>query len=61
VAPRGVSTLVSWSVPDPEEFVRRASEAGVVVRNLPGRGLVRASIGAWSNDSDLERLLALTS
>jgi L-cysteine/cystine lyase len=61
VAPRGASTLVSWRVPDPDEFVQRASAAGVVIRNLPGRGLVRASVGAWSNDSDLERVLALTS
>ena len=59
VAPRGSSTLVSWSVPDPDEFVQRAAEAGVIIRNLPGRGLVRASVGAWSDESDLERLLAL--
>jgi L-cysteine/cystine lyase len=61
VAPRGDSTLVSWTDPDPEAFVERATAAGVVVRNLPGRGLVRASVGAWSNEDDLERLLALTS
>ena len=61
VAPRGSSTLVSFAVPDPEEFVQRAAGAGVVVRQLPGRGLVRASVGAWSDESDLERLLALTS
>jgi selenocysteine lyase/cysteine desulfurase len=61
VAPRGASTLVSFSVPDPEEFVKRAAAADVVIRQLPGRGLVRASIGAWSDESDLERLLALTS
>jgi hypothetical protein len=29
----------------------------VVVRYLPGRGLVRASVGAWTSDGDLERLL----
>jgi L-cysteine/cystine lyase len=61
VAPRGHSTLVSWHDPDPEGFVERAAAAGVVVRNLPGRGLLRASVGAWSNEEDLERLLALTS
>lgn len=61
VAPRGESTLVAWSDPDPEGFVERATAAGVVVRNLPGRGLVRASVGAWSNEDDLERLLAVTS
>ncbi|HEX4734371.1 MAG TPA: aminotransferase class V-fold PLP-dependent enzyme [Thermoleophilaceae bacterium] len=60
VAPRGASTLVSWSVDDPGEFIQRAAAADVVIRNLPGRGLVRASVGAWSNESDLERLLAVT-
>ena len=61
VAPRGASTLVSFAVPDPEDFVARAAAAGVVIRYLPGRGLVRASVGAWSDESDIERLLALTS
>ena len=37
--------------------VINASE-GIVVRNLPGRPLLRASVGAWNDDSDLERLLA---
>jgi L-cysteine/cystine lyase len=60
VAPRGSSTLVSWTSDDPDEFVQRAAAAGVIIRNLPGRGLVRASVGAWSDESDLERLLALT-
>jgi L-cysteine/cystine lyase len=60
VAPRGASTLVSWTVDDPDEFVQRAAAAGVIIRNLPGRGLVRASVGAWSDESDLARLLALT-
>ena len=60
VAPRGSSTLVSFAVPDPEDFVLRAAAAGVIIRHLPGRGLVRASVGGWSDESDLERLLALT-
>jgi selenocysteine lyase/cysteine desulfurase len=60
IAPRGDSTLVSFSTPDPEGFVERAVAEGVVIRNLPGRGMVRASVGAWSDESDLERLLALT-
>ncbi len=59
VAPRGPSTLVSWSVADPEEVVERMARAGVVVRSLPGRGLVRASVGAWSSEEDLERVVSL--
>jgi L-cysteine/cystine lyase len=60
VAARGSSTLVSFSVDDPEGFVERAAAAGVVIRHLPGRGVVRASVGAWNDDADLERLLALS-
>lgn len=59
VAPRGTSTLVAWTVEDPEAFVERARAADVIIRQLPGRGLVRASVGAWSDESDLERVLAL--
>ena len=58
VPPRDRTTLVSWRSPDPTAEVRRLAEAGVRVRELPGRGLVRASVGAWSNEDDLERLLA---
>jgi L-cysteine/cystine lyase len=57
VAPRGDSTLVSWRSPQPEDDVARLAGEGVVVRYLPGRGLVRASVGAWNSEEDLERLL----
>ena len=39
--------------------MKTMAEGGVVVRQLPGSGLVRASVGAWSSEEDLERLLAL--
>lgn len=58
VAPRGRSTLVSWRSEDPAAETRRLGEAGVLVREIPGQGLVRASVGAWSSDADVERLLA---
>jgi L-cysteine/cystine lyase len=61
VAPRGRSTLVSWRSDDPEEEVRRLAAAGVVVRQLPGRGLVRASVGAWSSEDDIRRLISSSS
>jgi L-cysteine/cystine lyase len=57
VAPRGRSTLVSWRSDDAESDVARLAEQGFVVRNLPGRGLVRASVGAWSTEEELERLV----
>ena len=37
----------------------RAREAGVLIRNLPGHDLLRASVGAWNDEADLERLLAI--
>jgi L-cysteine/cystine lyase len=57
LAPRGRTTLVSWRSDDPEGDVARMAERGVVVRFLPGLGLVRASVGAWTSDNDLQRLL----
>jgi selenocysteine lyase/cysteine desulfurase len=58
VAPRDATTLVSWEDPDPEAARERLAEAGVVVRNLPGTPYVRASVGAWNDDNDLDRLLS---
>lgn len=60
VVPGERATLVSWRVPpeDSEAVVARLYEQGVVVRDLPGRGLVRASVGWWTSDGDLERLLS---
>jgi L-cysteine/cystine lyase len=59
VVPEARATLVSWHVPADEsaDVVARLAEAGVIVRDLPGRGLVRASVGWWTNDDDLERLV----
>jgi L-cysteine/cystine lyase len=59
VAPRGQSTLVAFEVPDPPAARERlAAEHGVAVRDLPGRPYLRASVGAWNDESDLERLLS---
>jgi L-cysteine/cystine lyase len=60
VMPAERATLVSWRVPADEsaDVVTRLAEAGVIVRDLPGRGLLRASVGWWNDESDLDRLLA---
>lgn len=58
VAPRGETTLVSWEDPDPPATRVRLESAGVIVRNLPGTPYLRASVGAWNDASDLERLLS---
>jgi L-cysteine/cystine lyase len=57
VRPRGDSTLVSWEDDDPVTANERARDARVLIRNLPGHNLLRASVGAWNDESDLERLL----
>ncbi len=57
VSPAGHSTLVSFRPPgDPTELVARLAERGVIVRELAGRNLVRASCGWWTSDDDLHRL-----
>jgi selenocysteine lyase/cysteine desulfurase len=60
VVPEERATLVSWRVPVEEsaEIVSRLAEANVIVRDLPRRGLVRASVGWWTSDEDVERLVA---
>jgi selenocysteine lyase/cysteine desulfurase len=59
VGPRGRSTLVSWRVEDPAAEVLRLAGHGVVVRSIPAFSLVRASVGAWSSEAELERLAEL--
>ena len=54
----GHANLVSFRVEDPEATVARLAENGVIVRDLPGTGLVRASCGWWTSDEDLDRLVA---
>ncbi len=43
---------------DATEVVERLRGQGVIVRELPGRGLIRVSCGYWTNEEDLDRLLA---
>jgi selenocysteine lyase/cysteine desulfurase len=59
VGPRGRSTLVSWKVDDPEAEVERLAGNGYTVRSIPAFGLVRASVGAWSSEEELEALVGL--
>ena len=42
---------------DPTELVEKLRGEGVIVRELPGRNLIRVSCGYWTSDDDLERLL----
>jgi L-cysteine/cystine lyase len=58
VAPRHDTTLVSWEDSDPPATRERLVNLGVVVRELPGTPFLRASVGAWNDESDLDRLLS---
>jgi L-cysteine/cystine lyase len=54
----GQGTLVTFRVDgDTAELVRRLYADGVVVRDIPGHGLLRVSCGWWNSDEDVDRLL----
>jgi L-cysteine/cystine lyase len=46
---------------DSADVAQGAYERGVVVRDLPGTGWVRASCGWWTSDDDVDRLVAAVS
>ena len=57
VGERGRSTLVAWKADDADAEVTRLAEAGIVVRSIPSHGYLRASVGAWSSEDELDRLV----
>jgi L-cysteine/cystine lyase len=57
VADRDGTTLVAWEDADPPATAERLAAAGVVGRNLPGTPYLRVSVGAWNDETDLDRLL----
>jgi selenocysteine lyase/cysteine desulfurase len=62
VVPRSDTTLVSFAPrADPEAERDRLADAGIVLRNIPGRPWLRASVGAWNDEGDLDRLMATLS
>jgi selenocysteine lyase/cysteine desulfurase len=59
VTERGQATLVSFrSRGEPASASAKAFEQGVVIRELPTTGWLRASCGYWTSDEDLSRLVA---
>ncbi len=57
LTPADHSTLVSFRPQgDPTGLVAALAERDVVVREIPGRGIVRVSCGWWTSDDDLRRL-----
>jgi selenocysteine lyase/cysteine desulfurase len=61
LAPRGDTTLVSFWSRDPVAERAQLAERGTIVRNIPGRPWLRASVGAWNDEDDLDRLLGALS
>jgi len=57
VAPRAQTTLVSFASADPVAERDRLGTLGIVLRDIPSRPWLRASVGAWNSEDDLERLL----
>ena len=59
VAPRGRSTLVSFVVDDQASALGRVLAGGFLLRDLPGTRYLRASVGGWTTDDELDRLTAI--
>lgn len=57
ISPAG-TTLVTFVSPDAPSERLALSQAGVIVRELPGRPWLRASVGAWNDEEDFERLVS---
>jgi len=58
VTEAGHSNLVSWRWEgDTMAAARVLGEQGVLIRDLPGTGLLRASCGYWTSDEDIDQLL----
>ncbi len=55
------SSIVSFAVAgqEPADVTAACEEAGVLVRHIPSFGLVRASVGFWNDENDLDRLVAV--
>ena len=57
VTEAGQATLVTVRWPgDTAAAAAQLYKRGVIIRELPGTGLLRASVGWWNDGSDLERL-----
>jgi L-cysteine/cystine lyase len=59
VTATGQGTMVTFRHDgDTAAAQKRLAEQGVVIRDLPGTGWLRASIGWWTSDEDVARLVA---
>jgi L-cysteine/cystine lyase len=56
-AQRAGATLISFASADPLAERERLAARGVLLRDIPARPWLRASVGAWNDEDDLARLL----
>jgi L-cysteine/cystine lyase len=54
--PYGTLVAMRLAVGDPEPVYLALAERDVLVRFIPGTGLLRASVGFWNDEGDIERL-----
>jgi len=60
ITPAERATLVAFRPPgsvSAGDVVAKLADAGVLVREIPGTGLIRASVGWWTSEGDLDRLV----
>lgn len=50
-------TLLSFFSGDPSRERAKLFELGIVLRDIPGQPSLRASVGAWNDEDDLQRLV----
>ncbi len=48
---------MSFASEDPLAERAHLTERGIILRDIPDHPRLRASVGAWNNEDDLERLL----
>lgn len=53
----GSGTLISFSSPNPAAERATLAKLGVILRDIPGTRWLRASVGAWNDEQDLQRLI----
>ena len=58
--PSAPSTIVAFRTPgrEPADVVAHCEQEGVLLRQIPTHGLVRASVGFWNDERDLAKLVA---
>lgn len=57
VVARAQTTLVSFASADPPAERERLAARGILLRDIPNRPWLRASVGAWNDERDIARLL----